>query len=76
MYTDVAFIRCRGKNVMVVVENPRKSIYIWMACMRPDELFIILPSFIAQFLIAKSMRNNRVFLSPLYSNVCGRLKKL
>lgn len=64
MYTDVVFIRCRGKNVMVVVENPRKSICTWKACMRPDVLSIILPSFIAQFLIAKVMRNNRVFISP------------
>lgn len=70
MYTDVAFIlRCSGKHVMVVVENPRKSIYTWKACMRPDVLFIILPSFIAQLLIAKSMRNNRVFLSPSFYNV-------
>lgn len=69
IYTDVAFIRFSGKNVMVVVENPRKSIYTWKAFMRSDVLFIILPSFIAQFLIAKSMRNNRVFLSPSFYNV-------
>lgn len=41
MYTDVAFIRCSGKNVMVVVEILRKSIYTWKTCMRPDVLFII-----------------------------------